>query len=245
MAEEYLSINDSTLQSVADAIKLKAGIASNTKLAFPEGFKSTLQGIDAYAPATKIAATTETLTPSRTSYPIPAGVHTGNGKVRIRTTNTNLTNNDVAISSNTITPNNQTQVIEPPDGYFLNSIIISAMNASGYYQADYGTVTFSSISDSFEKSFSFTPEGFFIMLQDYGEASSIDKVCFINSATSGSGSTASSYMIYGKTNSQSSIYYYNQLEDSFINGQKLILSTTTTNLSLNFYGTYYYFVWGN
>lgn len=241
MAEEYLGINDSTLQSVADAIKSKAGIASSTKLAFPAGFKSALQGIDAYAPATKVAASTKTLTPSSTSYSIPAGVHTGNGKVRIRTRNTGLKVNGVATDSNTITPSSVEQVVLPTGTYFLQTIYVDAMNASGYYQVQTGTLTFPTPTKNISISgFSFTPVGFAIMLHEYGSSSSSNKLSTITSILNGKGSsptyTSGTYQpdATGAVTNVSSCMAQGSVT---VNGNQIANSP--------FYGTYFYMIWGN
>lgn len=241
MAEEYLGINDSTLQSVADAIKSKAGIASSTKLAFPDGFKSALQGIDAYAPATKIAASTKTLTPSSTSYSIPAGVHTGSGKVRILTRNTGLTVNGVATDSNTITPSSVEQVVLPTGNYFLQSVIVNAMNASGYYQVVTGTKTVGTKTRNFSITrIPFKPVGFSIMLQDYGSKSQ-SRIGVINSISNGTGGSADvGYTAgeYGAGSSGAFQFSGNVMKDNSI-------EFTSSYVSYDFYGTYFYMIWGN
>lgn len=241
MADQILSVEDSTLQAVADAIRAKAG--TTAKLTFPDGFQSALQGIDAYAPAKKIAAVTKTLTPASTSYSIPAGVHTGNGKVRIRTRNTGLKVNGVATDSNTITPSSVEQVVLPTSNYFLQTIYVNAMDASGYFQVATGTKTFAAQTNDFiVDGLSFTPVGWIIILQEYGSSESVRKLAAASSVTAKKYNTVRSNYSWGETNdTQGTI---TKVETTMKSG-KVEFIRGTHFVNAYFYGTYFYMIWGN
>ena len=128
MPDELLSVQDSNIQAVANKIKAKAGI--NTSLAFPSDFVSTLNALDTY-PAAQDKVTpvgTVTLTPSSTSYSIPAGTHDGTEKVQIVT-------EDV-----TVNPDTQQHEYTPTSGKFFGTFTLNAMSgSSSLFQVEYGT----------------------------------------------------------------------------------------------------------
>ncbi len=145
MADELLSIEESTLNAIAQAIKNKGG--TNAPLSFPGGMVSALQAIETEATVTpKITPQQKTLTPTDTSFSIDAGFHDGTGTVSIQT------------ETGSANPTSTQQTYYPSAGKFFSSFAVGGIGNG--VQAVTGTKTFASAADSFSISgLGFTPQG--------------------------------------------------------------------------------------
>lgn len=148
MADQLLSIEDSTLTAIANAIRNKGGLPQSNKLSFPDGMVAALQNIETEATVTpKITPQQVTLTPSNTSFPIAAGFHDGTGTVKIET------------ETGSANPTSTEQTYYPSAGKFFSSFYVGGIGNGK--QVVTGTIT---VSSSVSLSItglptSFTPEG--------------------------------------------------------------------------------------
>lgn len=151
MADQLLSIENSTLTAIANAIRNKGG--TSAALSFPNGFVSALQAIETEETITpKITPQQVTLTPSNTSFPIEAGFHDGTGTVKIET------------EPGSANPTSSEVTYTPSAGKFFSSFAVGGIGnakkmASGSITATGGT----SLTIS---GFDFTPEGALLILNN-------------------------------------------------------------------------------
>lgn len=145
MADQLLSIEDSTLTAIANAIRSKGG--TSAALAFPNGFVSALQAIETEATITpKITPQQVTLTPSNTSFAISPGFHDGTGTVKIET------------ETGSANPTSTEQTYYPSAGKFFSSFLVGGIGSGK--QVITGTVTIPNDSTSLTISnLTFTPVG--------------------------------------------------------------------------------------
>lgn len=226
MADKLLSIQDSTLQNIANAIRSKGNTSS--PLTFPQGFVSALQNITTEATVTpKIAAQQKTLTPNDTSFGVQAGFHDGNDRVSIVT------------QSKTVTPSTSQQVVTPDPNKFLSGVVVQPINVAGFsIQKGFWTTGQTSVFSM--SGLSFAPIGAMLVLQKYTGNSGLDKV-FCVSTQFGQYATQA-YGINGAyTPDEPSTDFYFTPIVSLTNAGITIQATD----SCYFCGTYHYFVWGN
>lgn len=151
MADQLLSIDDSTLTAIANAIRSKGG--TTAQLSFPDGMAAALQNIVTEATVTpKITSQEVTLTPSNTSFTITPGFHDGTGKVKIET---------VAGSAN---PTQTEQTYYPPDGKWFSEFAVGGIG-NGKKMAT-GSITVSGSLSFTIDGLNFTPEGAIIVLNN-------------------------------------------------------------------------------
>lgn len=149
MADTLLSIEDSTLQGIADAIRNKSG--GTAPLIFPDGFVSALQTIETEATVTpKIVSQQVTLTPSNPSFAIAAGFHDGTGTVKIET------------ETGSATPTSTEQTYYPSAGKFFSSFYVGG--AGGGYKVVTGSFTASSAASFSISNLGMTPVGALVVL---------------------------------------------------------------------------------
>lgn len=116
MADELLSIEGSSLQNIANAIRTKGG--THADLEFPSGFVTALQAIETEATVTpKITPQQVTLTPSNTSFAIDAGFHDGTGTVSIQT------------EAGSANPTSTQQTYTPSAGKFFSSFTVGGIGS--------------------------------------------------------------------------------------------------------------------
>jgi hypothetical protein len=192
MADQLLSIDDSTLTAIADAIRSKGG--TTAQLSFPDGMVSALQAIETEATVTpKITPQQVTLTPSNTSFPIEAGFHDGTGTVKIET------------ETGSANPTSTEQTYYPSAGKFFSSFWVDGIGSGT--QLVTGAKTFTGTSDNFVvDGLSFTPIGVLLFsvpdpkLREYVDeyTSAIDVPNFSPNAnaTGCNNASGSSYGIY-------------------------------------------------
>ena len=152
MADKLLSILESTLTGIANAIRSKGG--TSAKLSFPTGMVNAINAIETEANITpKITAQTRYLTTSQKSVNIEPGFHDGSGSVKIR------------LQSKSATPSASQQNITPDSGYFLSSVSVGGIGSGTRVYV--GTKTVSSRSDTVTVSgLPFTPTGVIFVLID-------------------------------------------------------------------------------
>lgn len=144
MADQLLSIEDSTLTAIANAIRSKGG--TSAKLSFPDGMVAALQNIETEATVTpKITPQQVTLTPSNTSFPIEAGFHDGTGTVKIET------------ETGSANPTSEEQMIYPSAGKFFSSFYVGGIGSG--YKVQTGTKQGAGGSALTIDDFDFTPSG--------------------------------------------------------------------------------------
>ena len=153
MADQLLSIDDSTLTEIANAIRSKGGLPSSNKLSFPDGMIAALQDIVTEATITpKITPQAKTLTPSDTSFAIAPGFHDGTGTVRIET------------EPGSANPTYTEETYYPPAGKFFSSFAVGGIGNAK--QMVSGSVTASGGTSFSITGLNFTPEGAFIILDN-------------------------------------------------------------------------------
>lgn len=193
MADEILSIEESTLSAIAQAIKNKGGLPQSNKLSFPDGMVNALRNIETVATVTPkiVPPSTVELTPSNTSYPIESGYHTNGTRVFINAT------------TGSATPSSTEVTYYPPSPYnFFSSFWVDGIGSAT--QLVTGTKTFNGNSENFVvDGLSFTPIGVLLFyvpdpnLKEYVNAytSAIDVPNFSpnSNATACSSTSGSSY----------------------------------------------------
>lgn len=229
MADQLLSIEDSALTAIANAIRNKGG--TSAALSFPNGFVSALQAIETEATVTpKITPQQVTLTPSNTSFPIEAGFHDGTGTVKIET------------ETGSANPTSTEQTYYPSAGKFFSSFYVGGIGSGkkvitgtkvgdGSYKL---TITQSDNAD-----FDFKPSGMAGMLINPSGVSG-DRTAAFQSFSSQSPRIYWNLTAYSKK-------FWNGMASS---SQRFDLGTVgvaTANFPFsmyNFKGTYFYVIWG-
>lgn len=151
MADQLLSIDDSTLTAIANAIRSKGG--TNAPLSFPDGMIAALQNIVTEATVTpKIAPETKTLTPSDTSFAITPGFHAGAGTVKIET------------EPGSANPTYTEETYYPSAGKFFSSFAVGGIGNAK--QMVSGSVTASGGTSFSITGLNFTPEGALLVLDN-------------------------------------------------------------------------------
>lgn len=219
MADEILSIEESTLSAIAQAIKNKGGLPQSNKLSFPNGMVSALQAIETEATVTpKITPQQKVLTPSDTSFSIDAGFHDGTGTVKIET------------ETGSANPTSTEATYYPSAGKFFSSFFVGG-TGSGFMTAS-GDITVNGVAFVTISNLGFTPYGCALVLKT-GTNAVITNIAALwikdydvrKSMIELSYSTASCYNV---TTTAS----YGQIEIGY------------TKYKSNFKGTYRYIVWG-
>ena len=157
MADQLLSIEDSTLTAIANAIRAKGG--TNAALSFPNGFVDALQAITTEATVTpKITPQQKVLTPSETSFSIDPGFHDGTGTIAIQLDTTN----------NSANPTSSQQTYYPDTGKFFGSFAVGGLG-TGVIMAT-GEITVSASDSVTISGLSFTPYGLIIAIKTHNGA---------------------------------------------------------------------------
>lgn len=146
MADQLLSLEDSTLTAIANAIRNKGG--TSAALSFPNGFVSALQNIETVATVTpKIAPpSTKELTPNDTSFALEPGYHTNSTIVSINAT------------TGSATPSSTEVTYYPQSPYnFFSSFWVDGIGEAT--QVVTGTVTINNVKNLIVSGLSFTPIG--------------------------------------------------------------------------------------
>lgn len=232
MADQLLSIQDSSLQGIANSIKSKCGISTSTKLEFPgdasktNSFVGALKEIETEITITpKISPQQKTLTLNDTSFAISPGFHDGTGAVKINT------------QSKTVTPSSSQQTVTPDANYFLSSVLVKGIGSGK--QVATGTFTQSGSSTVTISGFgSFQPSGIAGFLIDRNGISKDRTAAFQSFRTDVSYASVTVYnrkFWEGRSVGTSGMF-------SFSNNS-VTLSFSGTNIN-NFNGTYFYVVWG-
>ena len=223
MADELLSIEESTLNAIAQAIKNKGG--TSAALSFPNGMVSALQAIETEATVTpKIAPQQKVLTPSETQFVIDAGFHDGTGTVAIQFDNTN----------NSANPTSTQQTYYPSSGKFFSSFYVGGLGNGT--QVVTGTATLNDSENFVVENLGFTPSGMIVFFlpsnpsaSDYTERmGGVFKVP----------DTSPQYAGYSYTSTGSSTAS-NSFTFDFRQGRASVDSPVT-----NWKGTYFYMVMG-
>lgn len=146
MADQLLSIENSTLTAIANAIRNKGG--TSAKLSFPDGMVSALRNIETVATVTpKISPpSTKELTPSETSFALDAGYHTNSTIVSINATTGSATPSSTEV----------TYYPQSPYNFFSSFWVDGIGNAT---QVVTGTVTLNNVKDLVVSGLPFTPIG--------------------------------------------------------------------------------------
>lgn len=153
MADQLLSIDDSTLTAIANAIRSKGGLPSSNKLSFPDGMIAALQDIVTEATITpKITPQAKTLTPSDTSFAIAPGFHDGTGTVKIET------------EPGSANPTYTEETYYPSAGKFFSSFVVGGIGSAKKMAS--GSVTASGGTSLTIPGFDFTPEGALLILNN-------------------------------------------------------------------------------
>lgn len=242
MADQLLSIDSSNLESVAGAIRTKAGLSNSQKLVFPDtdeqgklGMVTALQGITTEATVTpKISAQQVTLTKDSTSFSISPGFHDGNGTVGI------------TLQSKTVTPNSSQQEVVPDTGKLLSQVIVNAMGSG--YRLVQGTATYSNQESITLSGYGFTAAGFVVMNTDFPStlpsSGAGTYVMALFTSNDGDSDSYSWNPMYLEAYS-SGVYDNMSTADSgkvTNNYNSLVLGKKSTNC--RYTGTYFYFIWG-
>ena len=223
MADELLSVNTSTLNNIASAIKNKGG--TNAQLSFPDGMVSALRAIETEATVTpKITPQQTVLTPSSTSKSIDAGFHDGTGTVSIQFDNVH----------NSATPGASQVTYYPDTGKFFSSFYVGG-TGSGKVMAT-GEITLSSQRNFTISGLSFTPEGIAVALKQRSGSSNFTYVGSIW-VSDIEPNRNMMYCYKGKANTLSTSYKHDVSPGSIVFGH--------TGDYSHWNGTYYYVVWGS
>ena len=235
MADQLLSVNDANIQSVANAIKDKAGISRSVPLEFPSDFVDTLQGITTEATITpKISPQQVTLTKDSTSFPIAAGFHNGADTISIN------------LQSKTVTPGDSQQDVVPDPNMLLTQVIVNAVS-SGYKMAT-GTITVSE-SESFSISgLSFTPSICCLLLKTWVSGGSRSPYWVVShykgDATTQADSTKHAYKASSSSHDPSLISSSNQ-DMIYSNNSVTFYKAAGQYSGYRYQGEYVYVIWGN
>lgn len=219
MADEILSIEESTLNAIAQAIKNKGG--TSAKLSFPDGMVAALQNIETEATVTpKITPQQVTLTPSNTSFAIDAGFHDGTGTVKIET------------ETGSANPTSTEQTYYPSAGKFFSAFWVDGIgNAT---QIITGTVTLNNERNLVISGLSFTPIGIIVLHRPDPNVKRYDNQVLNAISVPNLNPNATG------TNQDSGSYGYASLSFSFSSGSATVSSTSNGR----FYDTYFYIVFG-
>lgn len=226
MADQLLSIENSTLTAIANAIRNKGG--TSAKLSFPDGMVAALRNIETVATVTpKVSPpSTKELTPSDTSFAIEQGYHTNDTTVIISATTGSATPSSTEV----------TYYPQSPYSFFSMFWVDGIGNAK---QVVTGTITIPNDSTSLTiPNLTFTPVGVAGMtlrsttVKEYKNLvvaffKDNDVTSYYNGLNQSSGSSGAPL---GDANCQI----------SFSNGQA-VASTSGNN---RFNGDYLYVVWG-
>lgn len=226
MADEILSIEESTLNSIAQAIKNKGG--TNTPLSFPDGMVSALQAIETEATVTpKITPQQVTLTPSSTSFAISPGFHDGTGTVKIET------------EAGSANPTSSERTYYPSAGKFFSSFLVGGIGSG--YKVETGTKQGDGSKSLTIDGFDFTPIGI------------IGGVCAKSSNTSGQ--VADFAYLNNVSHSREGFYYYSSSKIMYHRTKsaadsdfKFSYGKVEINLqstSYKFANTLWYVIWGS
>lgn len=222
MVDELLSIEESTLNAIAQAIKNKGG--TNAPLSFPNGMVSALQAIETEATVTpKITPQQKVLTPSETQFVIEQGFHDGTGTVSVQT------------QSKSATPSSTQQTITPDAGYFLSSVAVAGIGAGT--QVVTGSTTLNSATQLSVTGLSFSPQGIAVVISPDPTAKQyIDQYISVICVKSGFSPYSNATAI---TNVSASIGNYSV--DVTYGGAGVVLQSRGNQ---RFTGPYKYIVWG-
>lgn len=226
MADQLLSIEDSTLTAIANAIRSKGG--TSAALSFPNGFVSALQAIETVATVTpKIAPpSTKELTPSDTSFAIEQGYHTKSTIVSISTT------------TGSATPSSTEQTYYPPNPYnFFSSFWVDGIGSG--YKVQTGTKQGAGGSALTIDDFDFTPSGI---------------ICGVCDKSSNTSSQVSDFAYLNNVSHRYAGYYYyssskimwHRAKNAAQNDVTFSYGEVKIKLpsSYKFANTFYYVVWG-
>ena len=223
MADQLLSIQDSTLTAIANSIRSKGN--TNSSLEFPTDFVSALQAITTEATVTpKITAQQKVLTPNDTQFSIDAGFHDGTGTVSIQFDTTN----------NSANPTSSQQTYYPSSGKFFSSFSVGG-TGSGKVMAT-GEITLSGQRNFTISGLSFTPEGIAVALKQRSGSSNFTYV--------------GSVWVSGIEPNRNLLYCYKGKADNTLTSYKHDVSSGSivfgnTGDYSYWNGTYYYVVWGS
>lgn len=236
MADQLLSVQDSSLNAVAQAIKNKSG--DNTPLQFPDDFVMAIRGLDTYPNAAdRVVGQTVTLTPANTSYSVPAGTHDGTDVIQI------------VLQNKTVTPTTSAITVSPDSGKFLGTVTVNASSGSSGYQVKTGSITLDNVGTFRISGLGFTPQHCLILLQSYHATASLFKV--VNAHTNSFGADTDYFGVCGDKNkkalkkkSASSADMFQFESNAIVVSNENIRSSTNKDPTPVFAGTYYYVVWG-
>lgn len=232
MADQLLSVQDTSIQAVANAIKSKTG--NSNALQFPGDFVDAINGIDTYANATdKVSPQTVTLTPSSPTYSIQPGMHDGNDIVQIVT------------EDQTVTPSTSDVVVTAPTGKFLGAVTVNAASMGDLHMVKTGTVTVNNVGSFRVRNLGFKPSKCIMFLQSYNSDSSLYKVAsarsYNESLKTGDCGTKNNDSFSRKTSSSPGMFEFKDDYSMVVSNTYIQSPSRKTPV---FAGTYYYVVWG-
>lgn len=235
MADQLLSIQDSSLEEMATAIKNKCGINTSTKLLFPgdaatfNSFFGALKNTETEVTITpKIAAQQKILTPASPSFSITPGFHNGKGTVAINT------------QSKTVTPSAEQQIVVPDENYFLSSVLVKAIGAGK--QVATGTFTASGTASVEIPGFNqFNPEGIAGFIINHSNVKKDRTVAFQSIIVQDGYKVYANVTLYG---SSAGLRSGVATKEGYFNFSNQTITINFQTSSNSFYGTYFYVVWG-
>lgn len=227
MADEILSIEESTLNAIAHAIKNKGG--TSAKLSFPDGMVAALRNIETVATVTpKVSPpSTKELTPSDTSFAIEQGYHTKSTIVSIST------------ATGSATPSSTEQTYYPQSPYnFFSSFWVDGIGAG--YKVVTGTITIGKDRNCTISGLSFTPAGAMVVRTSDTGSTSGDRLVAFETPIPASGTS----LFYG-TVAYSKRFMSGPSVSAEITYSYGSVNLYTYSASYQFNGTYSYVVWGS